>query len=252
MSSPRAIYPDLAKKLVIVTGGASGIGASIVEAFIQQGSQVAFFDIDAHAGESLAQRLGDNAHFYELDLTDIESLQQAFSIAQKRHGRIDVLVNNAANDDRHQTMSITPAYWRERLAVNLDHVVFASQCVIPGMQDQGSGVIINIGSIAWRIGLENGSAYVAAKAAIQGLTHSLARELGPDGIRVNCLLPGAVYTQRQLDKWLTPDAQQIIRQNQCLAMDIQPEDIAVMALLLASDASRAMTNQTLTIDAGWT
>lgn len=251
MTNTHAIYPDLVGKVVAITGGASGIGAAIVTAFHQQGAQVVFFDIDMPAGVALADRLGKGVHFHVLDLTDIEALTSRFSEAADTFGNFDVLVNNAAHDDRHEIASVSPTYWRERLAVNLDHQFFAAQAVIPGMQQIGTGAIVNMSSIAWRIGLESAPAYVTSKAAIEGLTHALARELGPAGIRVNCLLPGFVRTQRQVDKWLTPELEQRVINSQCLTRFIEPYDIAAMVVMLASDASRAVTNQTLVVDAGW-
>lgn len=252
MTTPNAIYPDLKNKIVAVTGGASGIGAAIVSAFHQQGAKVVFFDIDIKAGNELAQKLRANAHFYELDLTDLDRLAQVFSKVSADVGPIDVLVNNGANDQRHDLLSVTPEYWRQLLAVNLDHQFFAAKAVIPHMIEQQSGIIVNMSSIAWRLGLDNAPAYVASKAAIEGLTHSLARELGPNGIRVNCILPGFVETPKQLEKWITPDIQKQILDNQCLKSFNQPIDIANIVLMLSSSASQAITNQTIIADAGWT
>jgi len=247
-----AVFPDLASKIVAVTGGASGIGAAIVKAFHRQGAHVVFFDKDETAGAALERSLGDAVHFQPLDLTDLEALITRFNEVALNLGNFDVLVNNAAHDDRHEIASVTPAYWRNRLAVNLDHYFFAAQAVIPGMRQKGAGAIVNMSSIAWRIGLENAPAYAVSKAGIEGLTHSLARELGPAGIRVNCLLPGFVRTQRQVDNWLTPEFKKRVMHSQCLARLIDPEDIAEMVTMLASDVSRAVTNQTLVVDAGWT
>lgn len=252
MTTPKAIFSDLADKIIAITGGASGIGAAIVSAFHEQGAKVIFFDIDAEAGNELAKELGENAHFYELDLTDLDHLAQIFSKASQDVGPIDVLVNNGANDMRHDLMSVTPEFWRQMLAVNLDHQFFAAKAVIPHMIEQQSGSIINMSSIAWRLGLDNAPAYVASKAAIEGLTHSLARELGPKGIRVNCILPGFVETPKQLEKWITPDIQEQILDNQCLKRFNKPDDIANIVLMLASDTSQAITNQTIIADAGWT
>lgn len=252
MNSTQAIYPDLSKKVVAITGGASGIGAAMVGAFVQQGAQVVYFDKDKFTGIALAEKLGERAHFQELDLTDLDVLTSQIKESSIKHGGFDVLINNAAHDDRHEIESVTPAYWRERLATNLDHQFFVTQAIIPGMRQKGGGAIVNMSSIAWRIGLENAPAYVASKAAIEGLTHSLARELGPVGIRVNCILPGFVRTQRQVNKWLTPEFEQRVLDNQCLKRLIEPEDIAAMVVMLSSDAASAVTNQTLVVDAGWT
>lgn len=251
MISTQAIYPDLRGKIVAVSGGANGIGAAIVVAFHSQGSRVVFFDKDEPAGVALANHLGENVDFQPLDLTNIEALTTLFAKTAAKVGDFDVLVNNAAHDERHTIASVTAAYWRDRLAVNLDHQFFAAQAVIPGMQHKGAGAIVNMSSIAWRIGLNSAPAYVVSKAAIEGLTHSLARELGPSGIRVNCVLPGFVRTKRQVDNWVTPEFEQQLMNNQCLARFIEPEDVAAMVVMLASDASRAVTNQTLVVDAGW-
>lgn len=252
MTAPKAIFPDLTGKIVAVTGGASGIGAAIVSAFHEQGAKVIFVDIDIEAGNELAKDLGENAHFYELDLTDLDRLAQVFSKASQDVGPIDVLVNNGANDQRHDLLSVTPEYWRQLLAVNLDHQFFAAKAVIPHMIEQQSGVILNMSSIAWRLGLENAPAYVTAKAAIEGLTHSLARELGPKGIRVNCILPGFVETPKQLEKWVTPETQKQMLDSQCMKRFNKPADIANIVLMLASSTSQAITNQTIIADAGWT
>jgi D-xylose 1-dehydrogenase len=246
-----AAFPDLAGKVVAVTGGASGIGAAIVRAFHAQGAVVAFFDIDAASGQALAGMLGEGAMFIPLDLTDIDALSASFADAAERVGAFDVLVNNAAHDERHAVADVTPAFWRDRMAVNLDHQFFAAQAVIGGMAAKGSGVIINFSSIAWRVGLTNALAYVTAKAAIEGLTRGLARELGPKGIRVNCVLPGFVRTQRQVEKWLTPELHATVMANQCLKVFIEPEDIAAIVVMLASDTARMMTNQTIVVDGGW-
>lgn len=247
----RATYPDLDGKTVAVTGGASGIGAAIVEAFHQQGAQVVFFDIAIEEGLALVEKFGASLHFYPLDLTDPDALTATFGQAISDVGPFDVLVNNAAHDDRHDTLTISPDYWRERLAVNLDHVFFASQAVIPGMTERGSGVMVNMSSISWRFGMDGAPAYVTAKAAIEGLTRALARELGPKGIRVNCVLPGFVRTKRQEEKWLTQEAHDTFLRNQCLKRLIEPGEVAAMVVMLSSDVSSAVTSQALVVDAGW-
>lgn len=251
MSCSVSVYPDLSGKIVAVTGGASGIGAAIVSAFHQQGARVVFFDIDTVAGEDLAESLGNDAHYQYMDVTDIPALITGFASAAAFVGNFDILINNAAHDDRHEIESVTPEYWRGRLAVNLDHQFFAAQAVIPGMVEKGVGAIVNMGSIAWRVGIDDAPAYVTAKAAIEGLTHGLARELGPKNIRVNCLLPGFVRTQRQIDNWLTPEFEDRVMSSQCLKRFVEPDDIAAMAMMLSSDASRVVTNQTFVVDAGW-
>lgn len=251
MKTRSATFSDLKGKNVAVTGGASGIGAAIVEAFQTQGARVVAFDIDVEAGQTLVNSLGGNVAFVALDLTDPEALAAAFAKAGAACGGFDVLVNNAAHDDRHAIADVTPAYWRERLAVNLDHQFFAAQAVIPAMRQKQAGVIVNMSSIAWRVGLEMAPAYVTAKAAIEGLTHALARDLGRDGIRVNCVLPGFVRTQRQVEKWLTPEFEATVMAAQCLKHFILPADIASVVVMLASQSACAITNQTLVVDAGW-
>jgi D-xylose 1-dehydrogenase len=246
-----AKYPDLNGKAVAVTGGASGIGAAITTQFHAQGAQVVAFDINVDAGRALAATLGDGIQFVALDLTDLEALAAAFAKAGAALGGFDILVNNAAHDDRHAIADVTPAYWRERLAVNLDHQFFAAQAVIPTMRRKQAGAIVNLSSIAWRVGLEMAPAYVTAKAAIEGLTHALARDLGKDGIRVNCVLPGFVRTPRQVEKWLTPELEATVMSSQCLKRFIEPDDVAAMVVMLASDTARSVTNQTLVVDAGW-
>lgn len=245
------IHPDLKGKAVAVTGGASGIGAAITTLFHAQGAKVVAFDINALAGQALAAKLGGGARFVALDLTDPQALAAAFATVGYDLGGFDILVNNAAHDDRHAIADVTPAYWRERLAVNLDHQFFAAQAVIPAMRRKKTGAIVNMSSIAWRVGLEMAPAYVTAKAAIEGLTHALARDLGRDGIRVNCVLPGFVRTERQVEKWLTPELEAMVIASQCLKRFIEPADVAEMVVMLASDTARAMTNQTLVVDAGW-
>ena len=244
-----AIYPSLKDKRVVVTGGGSGIGAGIVTAFVRQGAQVTFLDVQEEAAVALSQSLGNNLHspvFRRCDLTDLDAVAQTF----KQIGPIDVLVNNAANDDRHKLSDITPAYWDERMAVNLRHLLFCSQAVVPGMQQRGGGAIINFGSISWHLGLPDLVAYETAKAGIEGMTRALARELGPDNIRVTCVVPGNVRTPRQ-QKWYTPEAEAQIVTTQCLKARIDPEHVASLVLFLASDDGRMCTGHEYWIDAGW-
>lgn len=243
-------FPDLSGQHVAVTGGASGIGAAIVKAFCSQDALVSFFDIDRDAGSDLAVCLGSQARFHWLDLTDAASIAAGFDHAA-RDAPFDILVNNAARDDRHGIAEVSPEYWRDRMAANLDHQFFCAQAVIPGMQTANRGCIINMGSIAWRVGLNTAPAYVTAKAAIEGLTHGLARALGPHGIRVNCLLPGFVRTERQVRKWLTPELESEVMDRQCLKRFIAPDEIASVVVMLASQSSAAITNQTIIVDAGW-
>lgn len=240
-----AVYPSLAGKRVLVTGGASGIGAGLVEAFAGQGAEVAFLDIDTAAGKALAGRL-ERTCFYRCDLKDVEALRACLAEV----GQVDVLLNNAANDDRHRLEEVTPAYWDERMATNLRHLFFAAQAVAPGMRDAGGGAIINFGSISWHLGLPDLVLYQTAKAGIEGLTRSLARDLGRDGIRVTTIVPGNVQTPRQ-QQWYTPEGEAEIVAAQCLHGRIQPADIAAMALFLASDDARMCTGHAYFVDAGW-
>lgn len=254
VGAARAVYPSLAGRRVIVTGGGSGIGAGLVEGFVRQGAHVAFLDIDADAGKALADRLRGAARgelaFAGVDLKDVAALQAALGDFQTRLGGIDVLVNNAANDDRHSVEEVTPAYWDDRMATNLRHLFFAAQAVAPAMKAQASGVILNLGSISWHLALGELVLYQTAKAAIEGLTRSLARDLGRDGIRVNTIVPGNVQTPRQM-KWYSPEGEAEIVAAQCLDGRVQPEDIAAMALFLASDDARFCTGHNYWVDAGW-
>ena len=240
-------------KRVIVTGGASGIGEGIVEAFVLQGAQVGFVDILPKAGENLVQRLGHAKHvpvFRAQDVSDSDGLAGAMTALAGVLGGCDVLINNAASDDRHMLDDVTPAYWDERLAVNLKHKFFASQAVWPGMKASGGGVILNLGSISWHLGLDELALYQIAKAGVEGLTRSLARELGPYNIRVNTIIPGNVQTERQM-RWYTPEGEAEIVAAQCLKGRLQPVDIAAMALFLASDDARFCTGHEYWVDGGW-
>ena len=247
-SGQRAVYPSLKGKRVLVTGGGSGIGAGLVEGFAAQGCDVAFFDINGSDSEDLAQRLG--ARFLRVDLTDTAATQEAIKNLIDNGGPIDILVNNAANDDRHEIDDVTEAYWDDRFNVNLKHQFFCAQAVVPGMRSKGSGVIINLGSISWHLALPGLILYETCKAAIEGLTRSLARELGPHNIRVSCVVPGNVRTPRQL-KWYTPEGEAEIVNAQCLKGRLVPEDIAAMTLFLASDDARLITGHEYFVDAGW-
>jgi NAD(P)-dependent dehydrogenase (short-subunit alcohol dehydrogenase family) len=237
---------------VIVSGGATGIGAAIVRAFAGQGARVGFFDLNEEAGRALSDELAAAAPvFRRLDLTDAEAIGPAVDAMAEALGGLDVLVNNAANDERHALSRITPAYWRDRLAVNLDHQVFLAQAAVPWMERAGGGSIVNMGSCSWRLGLGGMAAYVSAKAAVEGLTNGLARELGPKRIRVNCVVPGFVRTPRQVEKWLTPELERLVRDGQCLPDFIEPEDVAALILFLASDGARSCTSGVHPVDAGW-
>jgi NAD(P)-dependent dehydrogenase (short-subunit alcohol dehydrogenase family) len=244
-----AIYPSLEGKHVVVTGGGSGIGAAMVEAFVRQRSQVTFLDILETESRELACRLageGPAPVFRLCDLTDLEALAAAFEAI----GPVDVLVNNAANDDRHRLEDVTPAYWNDRIGVNLRHQLFSAQAVVGGMKARGAGVIVNFGSISWRLGIPDLLLYEVAKAGVEGMTRALARELGPSGIRVVCVVPGNVRTPRQM-RWYTPDEEAQIVAQQCLNGRIEPADVAALVMFLASDDAAMCTGHEYWIDAGW-
>ena len=242
----RAVYPSLQGKRVLVTGGGSGIGAGIVEAFARQGSDVTFFDIAEADSLALEERVGKSVRFRRVDLLDIQGLQSAIA----ESGPFDVLVNNGANDDRHQVAEVTPDYWDDRINVNLRHQFFAAQSVVEGMTGRGGGAIINLGSISWHLGLRDLVLYQTAKAAIEGLTRSLARELGPKDIRVTCVIPGNIQTPRQ-QRWYTPEGEAEIVAAQALKSRLVPEDVAAMVLFLASADARLVTGHNYWVDAGW-
>jgi len=244
-----AIYPSLTGKHVIVTGGASGIGAALVAAFAQQGAAVTFLDILEPEGRSLAKSLADATVppvFRRCDLKNLEEVTNSFEST----AAVDILVNNAASDDRHRLEDITPAYWEDRMAVNLRHMLFCAKSVVGGMRERGGGVIINLGSISWHLGLSDLVLYETAKAGIEGMTRALARELGPDGIRVVAVVPGNVQTPRQ-QRWYTPEAEAEIVAAQAIKGRIQPSDVASLVLFLASDDARMCTGHPYWVDAGW-
>jgi NAD(P)-dependent dehydrogenase (short-subunit alcohol dehydrogenase family) len=245
-----ALYPSLSGKRAVVTGGGSGIGAGVVEALARQGSKVVFLDVDEAASSALVQRLraeGRQTHFVRCDLTDLNALQAAFAAI----GAVDVLVNNAANDDRHRVEQITPASWDSGMAVNLRHLLFCTQAVVPGMRARGAGSVINFGSVSWHLALPELVLYETAKAGIEGMTRALARDLGPDGIRVNCVVPGAVRTPRQSALWTSGDEEARILEQQCLKTRIDPEHVAALVLFLAADDSCMCTAHSYCVDAGW-
>ncbi|ADL02249.1 SDR family NAD(P)-dependent oxidoreductase [Brevundimonas subvibrioides] len=248
-----AVYPSLKGRLVVVTGGGSGIGAALTEGFARQGARVIFLDRAEAESRELAERLADCSPgpvFRSCDLLDLGALQTALAGIMAEHGPIDVLLNNAANDDRHTLAEVTPAYWDDRIGVNLRHLYFAAQAVAPGMRARGRGVILNLGSISWHLGLPDLSIYETAKAGIEGMTRALARELGTDGVRVACIVPGNVRTPRQM-KWYTPEGEAEIVAAQCLKGRIEPQDVAALALFLASDDARFITGHEYFVDAGW-
>jgi D-xylose 1-dehydrogenase len=251
----RTTYSSLAGRVVLITGGASGIGAAFVRAFAAQKARVAFFDLDASAGEALVAEVaaasGTVPLFVPCDLLDIDALRGAMAQVHGSLGDAAVLVNNAANDKRQVLAEVTPAEFDWTIGVNLKHVFFAAQAVVPQMQARGGGSIINMSSIAWMRGAPGLPVYAAAKAAIVGFTNSLARSVGPDRIRVNAIAPGMVITERQRRLWY-PDEQTIaeLRTRQAIPDAVTPDDIANMALFLASDESRRITRQCFQVDAG--
>ena len=253
--STATVYGSLQGKRVFITGGGSGIGESLVTAFAAQGAQVAFVDIADDASHALCRKLTDaglpEPLFAHCDITDIPALQGVMAQFAERIGDFDVLVNNAANDQRHQLEEVTLEYWNERIAINQRPMFFTCQSVVPGMKRKGGGSIINISSISWHIQGAGYPAYATSKAAVVGLTRGLARDLGAHGIRVNTVTPGWVMTQRQLDLWINPEAEAEIRKNQCLPDKLMPEHIASMVLFLAADDSVMCTSQEFIVDAGW-
>ena len=246
-------YRSLAGRGVVVTGGASGIGAAMVEAFATQGARVDFVDIDARAASSLLLKLeGKPVHFRRCDVTDIAELRRTLAAVEEESGPIHTLVNNAARDDRHAFEDVEPTYWNENLAVNLNHQFFATQAVAPAMAKRGTGCIIMLGSVAWMRGRTGLAAYTTAKAAINGLTRTLARELGERGIRVNCIVPGAIVTERQARLWRTPALEREFLERQALKFRLDASHVARMALFLASDEASGCTAQNFVVDAGIT
>ncbi len=250
-----ATYPSLQERVVFISGGGSGIGASIVEHFCQQGAKVGFVDLDEAASQKLVEEMAaagyQRPHFVACDLRDIEALRAAIAAVRAALGPITVLVNNAANDQRHELDSVTPEFWDDRFAVNLKHQFFAAQAIYPDMEAAGGGAIVNVGSVSWMIGQGGMPCYTTAKSAVAGLTRALARDLGPKNIRVNCVVPGWIMTQRQIDLWLTPEAEADLMERQCLKRKLYPADIAKAVLFFASDDAGAFTNQSYIADGGW-
>lgn len=250
-----ATYPSLRDRVVVITGGASGIGAAMVEAFVHNGSRVAFLDLDLTAGEQLAASLAATTPtaplFLPCDLTHTDQLQAAVKTILARYGTVDALINNAGNDTRHSVEDVTPESWDRTIALNLKHQFFMSQAVLPAMQAASRGSIINMSSIAWKIPSTSVPIYATAKAAIVGMTRTLAHEVGRHNIRVNCVLPGAILTERQRRLWLTPEYEAEVLRAQALPRLLLPEDVARLVLFLAADDSSAITNQSHIIDGGW-
>ena len=250
-----AKYPSLAGRVVVVTGGATGIGESVVANFARQGARVAFLDIQDEPAQALVERLlaeGCPAPIYiHCDLTDVGALREAVASVLAAWGTVDVLVNNAANDVRHTIDEVTPEFWERSMATNLRPQFFAAQAVLPAMREARRGSIINMSSISWVIPSTGLPLYVAAKAAIVGLTRTLAHELGQFNIRVNAVLPGAIATERQKQLWYTPQYEAVILNNQALKRQIEPDEVARVVLFLAADDASAITNQSYVVDAGW-
>jgi NAD(P)-dependent dehydrogenase (short-subunit alcohol dehydrogenase family) len=243
-----AQYPSLKGKTVLVTGGASGIGALTVEAFVGQGARVAFLDRDTEASTAVSEKTG--ALHALCDLRDIEALQSAVAGLIEKLGHFDVLVNNAARDDRHDWREVTPEYWDERMQTNLRHMFFAIQAVAPGMMEAGGGSIINLGSNSWWEAGGGFPAYATAKSAVHGLTRTMARDLGDHRIRVNAVVPGWIMTERQKELWATPEALENHRARQCLPDLIDPVYVARMVLFLASDDAAMCTASNFMVEAG--
>lgn len=249
-----AIYPDLRDQVVLVTGGGSGIGEAMVRQFAAQQAKVGFIDIAVEPSRALARELesaGTPVHFEHCDLTDIPALRRSVAAIRQALGPVRVLVNNAAHDERHPTEEVTEAMWDSRIAVNLKHQFFCAQAVLPDMKSLGRGSIINLGSISWIIGQGGMAGYTASKSAVLGLTRSLARDYGPYGIRVNAVAPGWIMTQRQIEKWVTPEAEAEMLAHQCLKRRLQPDEVAKFVVFLASEEASACTNQHYIVDGGW-
>ncbi|MDH0865802.1 SDR family NAD(P)-dependent oxidoreductase [Mitsuaria sp. GD03876] len=246
-----ALYPSLRDQRVLITGGATGIGATLVERFAAQGARVGFIDIAAQAGQALAARLPGSA-FVAADLTDIAQLRAAIAtLREQLGGPFKVLLNNAANDKRHALEDVTPEFWDQAIAVNIKHQFFAAQAVAPDMKALGGGSIVNFGSFSWMLMQGGMAAYTTSKAGVQGLTRSLARDLGPFNIRVNTLVPGWVMTEKQLALWVNDETKQEIDANQCLKQPLMPDHVAAMALFLAADDSAMCSAQDYIVDGGW-
>jgi len=250
-----ARYPSLDGRVAFVSGGATGLGAEFVTQLAAQGSRVAFVDIDVPAGKALVASIAARGCveplFIECDVRDIPALQRAIAAVGERLGPVTILVNNAANDMRNNVADLSLEIWDDRMAVNLRHHFFAIQAVAPMMREAGGGSIINLGSISAHADFLHMPAYITAKAGIEGLTMTMARELGPDRIRVNCIIPGWIMTERQLRDWITPEGEAQIDANQCLKSRLYPDDVARLLLWLAADDSRSCTGQNWVVDGGW-
>ncbi|SMX23790.1 SDR family NAD(P)-dependent oxidoreductase [Boseongicola aestuarii] len=247
-----AIFPDLKNASVFITGGGSGIGANLTEGFLRQGSKVAFVgrsDASAFVDEMEA-KTGNRPLFLQCDITKTDLLKQRVAEATEAHGPITTLVNNAANDERHNTLDVTEDFWDWMMAINLKAYFFAGQAVIPGMRKAGHGSIINFSSISYMMGMGDYPAYTSANSGINGLTRSMAREFGPDNIRCNAIAPGWVLTDKQMDKWATPEGLAKHMERMCLKEHLKPDDIVGPVLFMASKTSSAMTGQAMVVDGG--
>lgn len=250
-----ATYPDLAGRSVIVTGGGSGIGAAIVRGFARQKAKVGFIDIAEGPSRELEQELkqdGATVRYVRTDITDTDALRRAIADIRAAHGPVGVLINNAAHDDRHKTPDVTPEYFDNRIAVNLKHVFFATQAVLDDMIGLGGGAIVNFSSVSWLKGTGGMAIYTASKSAMLGLTRSIARDYGVHNIRANSIAPGWIMTERQKALWVTPEAEKRTMDGQCLKRWLMPDEIANLALFLASNASSACTAQHFVADGGAT
>lgn len=254
-----ATYPSLRDRIVLVSGGAEGIGASIVEAFARQGSRVCFLDVSDEPGRALEARLNRESEtngsgrvfYYHCDLTNLTELAASAEKILREHSKVDILINNAARDTRKATADVTPEFWDAQIAVNLRHYFFMTQHIVPAMKKAGKGAIINVGSITWAIPATGLPCYTTCKAGIMGLTRTHALEFGNFGIRVNSIMPGGIATPRQEREIYTPEYKEWIMNHQALKIVLRPEDVARLALFLAADDSDGITNQSYNVDAGW-
>ena len=246
-----AVYPSLVGKTVVISGGGSGIGEVIVQEFVRQKSKVFFLDVAETESKALVGKLGDGVRYLKCDVTDLVALRAALADIEAQAGPVAVLVNNAANDDRHKIEDVTPEYWENRIAVNLRHLYFASQAVSAGMKKAGGGSIINLGSVSWHSAIDHLSIYETAKAGIEGMTRAMARDFGDSNIRVNCVVPGAIRTPRQMKLWHTPEEEAKILAQQCLKRRVDPLHVAAMVLFLASSDSAMCTAHNYWVDGGY-
>jgi|TARA_Y100000746_G_scaffold194060_1_gene175201 NAD(P)-dependent dehydrogenase (short-subunit alcohol dehydrogenase family) len=251
----KAKYFDLENKRVFITGGGSGIGASIVEHFCEQNAEVYFIDINENDSNKLVSECKNKKlsvpNFIKCNLLNIKKLQSTISKIISEKGPIEILINNAANDERHKIEDVTEEFWNDRMNINLRHYFFTVQSVREAMIKNNGGVIVNIGSASWMIGQGGMAAYTAAKSGVVGLTRSFARDLGEYNIRVNSVVPGWTITKRQIEKWLTPESEAEMMKKQCIKKRLMPSDIAKAVLFFSSNQSSGCTNQSYVVDNGW-